>query len=83
MQNMDLTELRAEFHQLIDKIDNEQLLMRFYDLLIKSSIQKEGDLWNKLTAQQKKDLLLAESESKYSKELIDLETMKEKHKKWL
>lgn len=39
MKNPDI---RSSFPKLIDEIDNERLLMKFYDLLIKSSDQKEG-----------------------------------------
>ena len=80
---MSKSDIRTEFHQLIDKIENEELLMKFYGLLIKSSVQQEGELWNKLSDEQKESLLLAESESNYSKNLIDFKTQKEKHGKWL
>jgi len=57
--------------------------MKFYDLLIKSRDQKEEELWNQLSDEQKNEVLLAESESHYDKNLIDHETQKAKHKKWL
>ena len=80
---MKQTDIRSSFHKLIDEIDNENLLMKFYDLLNKSSDQKEGELWNQLSEEQKNEILLAESESHYEKNLIDHDTQKEKHKKWL
>jgi len=80
MKNPDI---RSSFHKLIDEIDNERLLMKFYDLLIKSNDQKEGELWNQLSDEQKNEILIAESESHYQKKLIDHETQKAKHKKWL
>ena len=80
---MKQSDIKSNFHQLIDEIDNERLLMKFYDLLIKSKIQKEGELWNQLSKEQKNEVLLAESESHYKKNLIDHETQKAKHKKWL
>lgn len=77
------SDIRNSFHKLIDEIDNERLLMKFYDLLIKSMDQKEGELWNQLSDEQKNEVLIAESESNYNKNLIDHETQKAKHQKWL
>jgi len=80
---MKQSDIRNSFHKLIDEIDNERLLMKFYDLLIKSSDQKEGELWNQLSDEQKNEVLIAESESHYHKNLIDHESQKTKHQKWL
>jgi hypothetical protein len=77
------SDIRTSFHKLIDEVENDELLMKFYDLLIKSSDQKEGELWNQLSDEQKNEILIAESESHYRKNLIDHETQKVKHKKWL
>ena len=80
---MKQSEIKTNFHRLIDETDNECLLMKFYDLLIKSKVQKEGDLWNRLSEEQKDEVLIAESESHYQTNLIDNETQKAKHQKWL
>lgn len=77
-----LTDIPA-LHQLIDEIDNDQLLMKFYDLLLKSKFRKEGDLWSQLSDEQRKELLISESESKYKENLVDQEKQRTKHKKWL
>ena len=77
------SDIKSNFHRLIDETDNELLLMKFYDLLIKSKVQKEGELWNRLLEDQKNELLVAESESHYQKNLIDHEKQKAKHQKWL
>jgi len=57
--------------------------MKFYDLLVKSKVQKEGELWNQLSEEQKDEVLIAESESQYKTNLIDHKTQKAKHQKWL
>ena len=57
--------------------------MKFYDLLIKSKVQKEGELWNQLSEEQRDEVLIAESESHYQANLIDHKTQKAKHQKWL
>jgi hypothetical protein len=77
---MKQSDIKSNFHQLIDEIDNERLLMKFYDLLIKSKVQKEGELWNQLSEEQKNEVLLTESESHYQKNLIDHETQKQNTK---
>lgn len=80
---MKQSSIKESFHQLIDEIENERLLMKFYDLLLKSKIQKEGELWNQLSEEQRNELLLAESEAQYKKNLIDHQKQRAKHQKWL
>ena len=80
---MNTIELKQNFHHLIDSIDNENLLINFYDLIKKRSSAKEGQLWNRLTKQEKEELLLSLEESKNPENLISHEEMKIKYKKWL
>jgi hypothetical protein len=72
------SDIKISFHQLIDEIDNERLLVKFHDLLIKSRVQKEVELWNQLSEEQKNELLLAESESHYQIYLIEHRAQKAK-----
>lgn len=83
MGKMKQSEIKSNFNRLIDETDNERLLMKFYDLLVKSKGQKEGELWNQLSETQKDEVLIAESESHYQTNLIDHKTQKAKHQKWL
>ena len=76
-------ELKQNFHHLIDSIDNEKLLINFYELIKKKSSAEEGQLWNKLTDEEQKELLLSLEESKNPENLISHEEMVNKHKKWL
>ena len=80
---MKQSDIRTNLHQLIDEIENDQLLIKLYDLLSKSKDQNEGDLWNQLSHEQRKELLISESESKYKENLVDHEKQKAKHKRWL
>jgi len=80
---MNTIELKQNFHHLIDSIDNEKLLINFYDLIKKRTTVKEGQLWNNLTEQEQQELILSLDESKNHENLIDHEEMKIKHKKWL
>ncbi len=45
-------ELKKDFHNLIDSIDNESLLSNFYDLLKRRISGKEGKLWKGLTEKE-------------------------------
>ncbi len=80
MQTLDL---KKNFHNLIDSIDNEILLLNFYELIKKRSKTKEGKLWNKLSEEEQKDLLNTFEESKNPEYLISHDEIKNKHKKWL
>ncbi|HES58951.1 MAG TPA: hypothetical protein ENO18_00850 [Caldithrix sp.] len=80
---MKQSDIRNNFHQLIDDIENESLLMKFYEMMLKSKVQNEGELWSQLSEEQKNEVLLAESESHYENNLIDHKDQKIKHKKWL
>jgi hypothetical protein len=80
---MNTLELKKNFHLLIDSIDNENLLISFYDLIKRRSLTKEGQLWNRLTNKEQEELLSALEESEHPENLISHEEMVAKHKKWL
>jgi hypothetical protein len=80
---MSTLELRKSFHNLIDTIDNENILLFFYDMMKRKSSSKDGQIWNKLSVEQKEELLLSIKESENTDNLISHEEMKNKHKKWL
>lgn len=80
---MNTIELRKNFHLLIDSIENENLLISFYDLIKKRSSANEGQLWNRLTKQEQEELLLTLEESKNPDNLISHDEMKKKYKEWL
>ena len=80
---MTTIELKNNFHRLIDSIDNESLLMKFYDLLLRKQKQSEGKLLEYLTKEEQEELFLAEEESHNPNNLVSNEEQKKKHKKWL
>ena len=80
---MTTIEIRKNFHSLIDSIDNENILLFFYDLMKRKSTSKEGQIWNRLSNDQKLELLLSAQESENPDNLISHEDLKNKHKKWL
>ena len=80
---MSLANLKTDFHQLIDKIENEELLSSFYQLLVQRSQIKNGQLWESLTDEEKNELLLADEESKNSNNWLSDEEVRQKHQQWL
>lgn len=80
---MNTIELKKSFHNLIDSINNENLLIDFYDLIKSRSSAKDGHLWNRLSKEEQEELLNALDETEIVDNLIDNDKMKNKHKKWL
>lgn len=80
---MDTLELKRSLHHLIFSIDNDNLLMDFYELLKNRISVKEGQLWKSLSETEKDELFTSLEESKTSYNLISHSEMKKKHKKWL
>ena len=80
---MNTVEIKNNFHKLIDRIDNDTVLSRFYEILEKASSVKDGSLWDRLTSEEKQELLQIDSETDSDDNLIPLQTIKDKHKKWL
>ncbi|MEI6141919.1 MAG: hypothetical protein WCP85_21790 [Mariniphaga sp.] len=75
---MDTIELKRNFHLLIDSIDNENLLINFYEIIKKRSSQKDGQLWNRLNDFDKEELITAYDESQDPENLISHSEMKRK-----
>ena len=80
---MNTIELKKDFHNLIDSIDNEKLLHNFYDLIKNRISEREGQLWSRLTRKEQDELNSAFEESKKNNDLLSHEVMEKKHKKWL
>ena len=80
---MTTLEIKNSFHHLIDSIDNDQLLLKFYDVMKSRSSTKDGYLWSRLTKEEQEELISAFEESKDEKNLISHDEMMKKHKKWL
>ena len=80
---MDALEIKNNFHKLIDSIDNDNLLISFYNLLKNRSSMKDGQLWNRLTLQEQEELYFIIEESESKENLIPNDEMKKINKKWL
>jgi hypothetical protein len=75
--------IKEEFHHLIDSIEDEETLKAYYQLVQNLNDNQNGELWNKLTDEQKQDLLLSYEESFDPANMVSHEQVKESHKKWL
>lgn len=71
------------FHKLIDKIDNEEVLKGYFELIQRLNSNQTGKLWNSLTSEEKNELLLSYEASFDPKNLVSHEDVKEQHVKWL
>jgi hypothetical protein len=80
---MTTIELKSNFHKLIDNINNDNILSKFYDILSRVKESKEGSLWNRLSPDEQEELIIIEKESHNPDNLIPHSEMIKKHKKWL
>lgn len=74
---------KEEFHILIDKIEDEQILKGYFELIQKLNRLETGKLWNSLTEEQRNELMISYEESHDSQNLISHELVKKQHDKWL
>jgi hypothetical protein len=80
---MNTIELRNNFHQLIDSINNESILNKFYSIMTKMNDRTDGKLWGRLSLEEQEELIRADIDSKDLSNLIPHEEIQKKHKKWL
>jgi hypothetical protein len=80
---METSQLKSNFHQLIDSIDNERILSKFFGLMSKMKDSKDGKLWSRLSKEEQEELVLSEIESEDPGNLIEHSLVQKKHNKWL
>lgn len=80
---MTTVELKTNFHQLIDKISNEAMLVKFYEIMSTANVSNEGSLWKNLSNEEQQELIEIKKNSHNIENLIDHSAMKLKFKKWL
>ena len=69
---MRTTKLKSNIHQIVDRIQSDQLLETIYDFLKTRESSKPGDIWESLSDEQKKEVLVSYEESEDAKNLIAL-----------
>lgn len=77
---MKLTELKSEFHELIDQINDPELLSQFYDAISLSI--KQDSSWKLLSVERQQEILKAYEESEDDANLISFQELKSKYEKW-
>lgn len=80
---METSELKTNFHSLINRFQDTSVLAHFYTLMTNINESKNGRLWNALSKEEQDELVVAELESLDEKQLISNNDMKHKHRKWL
>ena len=68
---MQLVEIRSEFHPLIDRINDPEILEQFLNAL-NSSVDRRSSVWDSLTEEQRQGVLDAYEESENDENLIPL-----------
>ena len=75
--------IKDEFHNLIEKIDNETVLKGYLKLIQRLNNSQTGELWDQLSNKEKDELLISYEESFDPTNLIAHEDVKKEHTKWL
>lgn len=78
---MTTVELKTNFHQLIDKISNEAMLVKFYEIMSTANVSNEGSLWKNLSNEEQQELIEIEKDIHNIENLIDHSTMMFKYTK--
>jgi len=71
---MSTVKLKSNIHNIVDRIQNEELLQAVYDFLKVKETNKSGGLWESLTKEQKEEVYLSFEESEDDSNLIDRES---------
>lgn len=80
---MTAAELKKNFHDLIDNIHNEKILINFYEIMKERIQLTDGLLWKMLSKSELEELTSAIEESYNPQNLISNKEMINKHKQWL
>ena len=78
---METTVLKAKFHQLIEKVENETLLEALYEVM-QEAVQPETGVWEGLTVEARQHVLDAYEESLDESNLLSHSSVQEKYRKW-
>lgn len=74
---------KEEFHKLIDKIEDEEVLKGYYELILRLNTHETGKLLDSLTVEEKKELDVSYQESFNYQNILSHEEVKMQHIKWL
>lgn len=71
---MSTIKLKSNIHNIVDRIQSEELLQTIYDFLKVREANNSGTLWESLTKDQKEEIYLSFEESEDDSNLIDRES---------
>lgn len=74
---------KDDFHNLIEKIEDEEVLKGYFKLIQRLNNSQTGELWDSLSSEEKDELLLSYEESFDPNNLISHQEVKKQHDKWL
>jgi len=78
---MDVTELRANLHNMIDKISDKNILKALRTLLYENAASK-ADWWNTISQEEQEEIEQGLSEADRG-EVISHEEVMKRYKKWM
>ena len=82
-KNMTSIELKSNFHHLIDNINNDNILSKFYAIMARVNERADGKIWGRLSQEEQEELIKADIESNDPSNLISHTEIQKKHTKWL
>jgi hypothetical protein len=68
---MDKVQLKSRIHSFIDQLESLDLLNDYYDELNQIIDSRKSNIWDSLSTEQKKEILLSYEESELEENLID------------
>ena len=78
---MKLAELKEEFHSLIDKTNDPEVIEQFLGAM-NQSLNSNGSIWRSLSPAQQQIILDAYEESKNDDNLTTLDELKARYENW-
>ena len=79
---MDKVQLKSGIHSFIDQIESLDLLNDYYSELKRIVDSRKSNIWDSLSVEQKREILLSYEESEHEENLIDENVVMEKYNKW-
>lgn len=76
---MDTSTLKTDLHKVIDELDDQRLLEKFYQEVV-TLISSSKEIWNQLSKQQQQEVLKSYEESKNKENLVTHDAVMEKYK---
>jgi hypothetical protein len=72
-------QIKEKFHLLIDRIEDQELVKVYFELIQMLNQNESGKLWNGLTEEEKNELVISFEESNDLNNLISHDIVKKQH----